>query len=547
MNKRTFIPAQAIIVIIIALFLTLSVFASPTEIIPDGFIGVYNAIDLTRMLPDDNYILLDDIDMTGVSFTPIGTSAAPFTGIFDGNGHTIEGLSISSNAPYSAMFAYADNAEIKDLKLENASIIINASSKTVYAAPICASASNGTVISGCSVSAVADITASADVYAAGICAYSNGAHIKSSVADVDISVTTTKNISSIGGIAGYLFADSSVTDCENYGSLSGISADESYIGGIIGISKRDLNNTSKAKPAVSDSFNFADISVSTKKNITVSCAGIAAKGENLTVSGCKNTGDITASCPVGAIAAGISGYQSRNNINECANLGNVSATSTGADAYAGGIVGEANVATISSSYNNGSVFASGKQSTNAGGIFGHGTQFNKIEYCYNSGVNLSEAGSNIGTLIGSASYNDTCTTLYTLESTSHPAIGNRIDENAVTLLSSTQMKNAESFEGFDFVNVWYMPTDSETGYPELVIFKPAEPVIILYGDVDNNGTVDSNDSVVLARYLAKWTGYDEINEEDSDLNSDTVVDSTDSVILSRHLAKWTGYDTLPLK
>ena len=68
---------------------------------------------------------------------------------------------------------------------------------------------------------------------------------------------------------------------------------------------------------------------------------------------------------------------------------------------------------------------------------------------------------------------------------------------------------------------------------------------VLYGDVDGNGEVDSNDLVFISRNLANWTGYDTINEANSNLNNDTAVDSSDSVILARFLAKWSGYDTLP--
>ena len=152
----------------------------------------------------------------------------------------------------------------------------------------------------------------------------------------------------------------------------------------------------------------------------------------------------------------------------------------------------------------------------------------------------------MGTLIGAASYNDTRNGLFTLESNTLPAIGNRTDTNAITILTASEMKDAESFEGFDFDTVWYMPTEGENCYPELIAFKPAEPDPIIYGDVDGNGPVDSNDSVVLARFLAKWTGYTEINEDNSNLNQDTVVDSSDSVILARYLAKWSGYEVLPI-
>ena len=46
--------------------------------------------------PLDGYYRLDaDLDLSGLGFTPIGSSGTPFTGYFDGNGHSITGFSLS--------------------------------------------------------------------------------------------------------------------------------------------------------------------------------------------------------------------------------------------------------------------------------------------------------------------------------------------------------------------------------------------------------------------------------------------------------------------
>ena len=73
------------------------------------------------------------------------------------------------------------------------------------------------------------------------------------------------------------------------------------------------------------------------------------------------------------------------------------------------------------------------------------------------------------------------------------------------------------------------------------IYRPA--------DVDNDSKVTALDIIYLARYLAKWVGYDTLASLDGsvrgDTNSDALVTSEDVVILSRHLASWTGYSSLP--
>ena len=41
-----------------------------------------------------NYVLANDIDLTGINFEPIGNASTPFTGSFNGNGHTIKSMKI---------------------------------------------------------------------------------------------------------------------------------------------------------------------------------------------------------------------------------------------------------------------------------------------------------------------------------------------------------------------------------------------------------------------------------------------------------------------
>lgn len=75
------------------------------------------AVDLSA-----TYTLTADITLTG-QWTPLGTEAAPFTGVFDGNGKTITGLTYTSTATNkAAFFAVTDGATIKNLGIEHAAI-----------------------------------------------------------------------------------------------------------------------------------------------------------------------------------------------------------------------------------------------------------------------------------------------------------------------------------------------------------------------------------------------------------------------------------------
>ena len=82
-------------------------------------------LDKLRYDMTGDYVLANDIDMTGRSFVPFGivnnTTAGKFTGTFDGQGHTIKGLKYDvSDKGEVGLFCQTDNATIKNLIIENA-------------------------------------------------------------------------------------------------------------------------------------------------------------------------------------------------------------------------------------------------------------------------------------------------------------------------------------------------------------------------------------------------------------------------------------------
>lgn len=78
-----------------------------------------------------DFTLENDIDMTGVDFTPIGiegnTSVAKFTGTFDGKGHIIKGLKYdNADKGEVGLFSQTENATITNLGIEGAHFVGNA-------------------------------------------------------------------------------------------------------------------------------------------------------------------------------------------------------------------------------------------------------------------------------------------------------------------------------------------------------------------------------------------------------------------------------------
>lgn len=67
---------------------------------------------------------MNDIDLSGVSgWTRIGSITSPFSGTFDGNGHTISNLKLSSGA-WTGFFGTVDGATIKNIFLKNVTVTV---------------------------------------------------------------------------------------------------------------------------------------------------------------------------------------------------------------------------------------------------------------------------------------------------------------------------------------------------------------------------------------------------------------------------------------
>ena len=88
-----------------------------------SFVSITSAEELQAISNNLNnhYQLENDIDLSGVTWTPIGTTNSPFNGTLDGNGHTISNLSFGSEAvEHIGLFGVTDtNSKIYDLNLEN--------------------------------------------------------------------------------------------------------------------------------------------------------------------------------------------------------------------------------------------------------------------------------------------------------------------------------------------------------------------------------------------------------------------------------------------
>ena len=172
--------------------------------------GLMNIAKLVNGGKTDINITLDtDIDLTGKNWTPIGTSFSnKYTGTFDGGGHTIKGLTVTTNDQFVGLFGSIGNAgTVKNVMMEGVQITKNHSSG--FAGGV-AGYSDGT-IENCSVSG----SVSGTVYVGGVV----GAQWEGSITGCRSSATV-KGMVHVGGVVGQTNGGATLTACYATGNVT---------------------------------------------------------------------------------------------------------------------------------------------------------------------------------------------------------------------------------------------------------------------------------------------------------------------------------------
>ncbi|MDE5939452.1 MAG: hypothetical protein K2H37_10265 [Lachnospiraceae bacterium] len=172
-------------------------------------------------------VLTQNIDLSGVcgadtgSWTPIGSSANPYKGTFDGGSFAVSGLYCQKpGASYAGLFATNAGA-IKNLGVAGGSV-----SAGSYAGGLCGI--NKGTITGCYSTA----SVSGDKYAGGIC----GSNDNGATVSVCYNTGAVSGGKYVGGICGY--NKNTTSDCYNTGAVTGTGTS---IGGICGYNKKLLS------------------------------------------------------------------------------------------------------------------------------------------------------------------------------------------------------------------------------------------------------------------------------------------------------------------
>lgn len=173
----------------------------------DGLMNIAKLVNGGKT--DINITLTADIDLTGKNWTPIGTSFSnKYTGTFDGGGHTIKGLTVTTNDQFVGLFGSIGNAgTVKNVMMEDVQITSNRSSG--FAGGV-AGYSDGT-IENCSVSG----SVSGTVYVGGVV----GAQWEGSITGCSSSATV-KGMVHVGGVVGQTNGGATLTACYATGNVT---------------------------------------------------------------------------------------------------------------------------------------------------------------------------------------------------------------------------------------------------------------------------------------------------------------------------------------
>ena len=272
-------------------------------------------------------------------WTPIATSASPYTGIFDGQNHTISGLYFNQEDSYDVGLFGRNNG-----KIANAGILDSYFYGTSKVGGVCGNNYTGT-ITNC---------------------YNTG---------------SVSGIGTAGGVSGYN-DNGSITNCYNTGNVSGSSG---FVGGVSGCNSKGTIINSYNAGSVSGLEFVGGVSGDNSKGTITNCYNIGSvsgsEGYVGGVNGYNNGGNITNSYNAGSVSGterhvgGVSGYNDGGTITNCYNIG----SSVSGSGYVGGVSGDNSKGTITNCYNTGSVSGTG---VNVGGVIGRNESNASITNCY---------------------------------------------------------------------------------------------------------------------------------------------------------------------
>lgn len=274
----------------------------------------------------EHFALLGDIDLAGITWTPIGDTRSAFSGQLNGNEHTISNLKVSTSESYAGLFGLVKGAAIESLTLENGEVTCKRGGTS-----FCGGLAGGGTLTATKVCLV-NVTVGGHHYTGGILGYGGG------------SMTDCSNVGGVvkgkyaGGMAGRGNTNGAFEfiRCTNSAGIEG----EAYAGGISGDHRGEGNIFENCRNEGSVNGGIASgIAIYGQSFIACTNAG-EVKGQSGMACGIANSASYVEKCGntgnvYGSTSSGITWHAIE--IENCYNTGKVSATAGNAAAY--GIAG----------------------------------------------------------------------------------------------------------------------------------------------------------------------------------------------------------------
>jgi len=202
---------------------------------------ITNVEELQQMKNDLDayYELGNDVDASetytwneGQGFEPVGNHTSPFTGVFDGRGHTITALHINRPSDTGiGLFGYISGAEISRIGLIDADVYGN-----YYVGSLVGGCCDGSVVSNCYAAGQVTISASGgrDAMSGGLVGRCGHSTISQCYSVVNVTALSSRY--QIGGLCGYLRAlagdpPALIINCYSAGTVT---SNGYKVGGLLG-------------------------------------------------------------------------------------------------------------------------------------------------------------------------------------------------------------------------------------------------------------------------------------------------------------------------
>ena len=247
------------------------------------FISWVNGLNGLDRHPGANAILLADIDMSKYGWVPIGDYEGGYSGTFDGNGHTVTGISSLLYREYLdyGFFGRLNGGTVKDLFVKGASYALDDMPNLVVGGLVGYINTESTV-ANCEASSRITVTNTGTV-AGGLIGRMNAGTVHSTIGISDMSGYL------MGGLVGELLGGNLYNSFSNCKFIKADPTHDKFMGGLVAVNRGTVENCYARRRGSVPKGKFG-ILVGDNTGGLVSCCYAPARETNYTVTGDSPTG-----------------------------------------------------------------------------------------------------------------------------------------------------------------------------------------------------------------------------------------------------------------